>query len=81
VAIPADRGRCGVVERYVHMATEAAWPRQSSDGRLRESKLGLFDYMLKLFDLKGRLPGATPQRLVRVAPVLAYDANAVAHLR
>jgi hypothetical protein len=46
-----------------------------------ESKLGLPDYMLKLFDLKGRLPGATPQRLVRVAPVLAYDANAMAHLR
>jgi hypothetical protein len=64
VAIPADRGRCGVVERYVHMAAEAAWPRQSSDGRLRESKLGLFDYMLKSFDLEGQLPGTAPQRFV-----------------
>ena len=63
------------------MATVAAWPRQNSDGRLRESKLGLFDYMLKSFDLEGQLPDATPQRLVRVAPVLAYYANAVAHLR
>jgi hypothetical protein len=58
-----------------------AWPRHSSGGRLRKSKLGLFDYMLKSFDLKGRLPGTAPQRLVRVAPVLAYYANAMAHSR
>ncbi len=43
-----------VLERYVHMATEAGvaqamYPEGglSRDGRLREPKLGLFDYMLK----------------------------------
>ena len=49
-----------VLERYVHMATEAGvaqamYPEGglSRDGRLREPKLGLFDYMLKSFDPKG----------------------------
>ena len=48
-----------VLERYVHMATEAGvaqamYPEGglSRDGRLREPKLGLFDYMLKSFDPK-----------------------------
>ena len=50
-----------VLERYVHMATEAGvaqamYPEGglSRDGRLREPKLGLFDYMLKSFDPEGR---------------------------
>jgi glycerol-3-phosphate O-acyltransferase len=49
-----------VLERYVHMATEAGvaqamYPEGglSRDGRLREPKLGLFDYMLKSFDPGG----------------------------
>jgi glycerol-3-phosphate O-acyltransferase len=49
-----------VLERYVHMATEAGvaqamYPEGglSRDGRLREPKLGLFDYMLKSFDPRG----------------------------
>src|SRR5215468_7384310 len=49
-----------VLERYVHMATEAGvaqamYPEGglSRDGRLREPKLGLLDYMLKSFDPKG----------------------------
>ena len=50
-----------VLERYVHMATEAGvaqamYPEGglSRDGRLREPKLGLLDYMLKSFDPQGR---------------------------
>jgi glycerol-3-phosphate O-acyltransferase len=49
-----------VLERYVHMATEAGvaqamYPEGglSRDGRLREPKLGLYDYMLKSFDPGG----------------------------
>ncbi len=49
-----------VLERYVHMATaagvaQAMYPEGglSRDGKLREPKLGLFDYMLKSFDAKG----------------------------
>ena len=50
-----------VLERYVHMATEAGVAAQaifpegglSRDGRLREPKLGLYDYMLKSFDPAG----------------------------
>jgi glycerol-3-phosphate O-acyltransferase len=49
-----------VLERYVHMATEAGvaqamYPEGglSRDGRLREPRLGLFDYMLKSFDPAG----------------------------
>ena len=49
-----------VLERYVHMATEAGvaqamYPEGglSRDGRLGPPKLGLFDYMLKSFDPKG----------------------------
>jgi glycerol-3-phosphate O-acyltransferase len=49
-----------VLERYVHMATEAGvaqamYPEGglSRDGRLGAPKLGLFDYMLKSFDPKG----------------------------
>ena len=63
-----------VLERYVHMATEAGvaqamYPEGglSRDGRLREPKLGLFDYMLKSFDPKG-----TPD-IVFVPVALNYD--------
>jgi glycerol-3-phosphate O-acyltransferase len=49
-----------VLERYVHMATEAGvaqamYPEGglSRDGKLRAPKFGLFDYMLKSFDPKG----------------------------
>jgi glycerol-3-phosphate O-acyltransferase len=49
-----------VLERYVHMATEAGvaqamYPEGglSRDGKLREPRLGLFDYMLKSFDPHG----------------------------
>ena len=49
-----------VLERYVHMATEAGvaqamYPEGglSRDGRLREPRLGLYDYMLKSFDPAG----------------------------
>jgi glycerol-3-phosphate O-acyltransferase len=49
-----------VLERYVHMATEAGvaqamYPEGglTRDGRLREPRLGLFDYMLKSFDPHG----------------------------
>ncbi|MCW5747908.1 MAG: 1-acyl-sn-glycerol-3-phosphate acyltransferase [Alphaproteobacteria bacterium] len=49
-----------VLERYVHMATEAGvaqamYPEGglTRDGRLREPRLGLFDYALKSFDPRG----------------------------
>jgi glycerol-3-phosphate O-acyltransferase len=63
-----------VLERYVHMATEAGvaqamYPEGglSRDGRLREPKLGLFDYMLKSFDPKGT------HDIVFVPVALNYD--------
>lgn len=63
-----------VLERYVHMATEAGvaqamYPEGdlSRDGRLREPKLGLFDYMLKSFDPRGA------HDIVFVPVALNYD--------
>jgi glycerol-3-phosphate O-acyltransferase len=63
-----------VLERYVHMATEAGvaqamYPEGglSRDGRLREPKLGLFDYMLKSFDPTGT------HDIVFVPVALNYD--------
>jgi len=63
-----------VLERYVHMATEAGvaqamYPEGglSRDGRLREPKLGLFDYMLKSFDPTGK------NDIVFVPVALNYD--------
>jgi len=63
-----------VLERYVHMATEAGvaqamYPEGglSRDGKLREPKLGLFDYMLKSFDPKGS------HDIVFVPVALNYD--------
>jgi glycerol-3-phosphate O-acyltransferase len=63
-----------VLERYVHMATEAGvaqamYPEGglSRDGRLREPRLGLFDYMLKSFD-----PGGTHD-IVFVPVAINYD--------
>ena len=63
-----------VLERYVHMATEAGvaqamYPEGglSRDGRLREPKLGLFDYMLKSFDPNGT------HDIVFVPVALNYD--------
>src|SRR5436190_11790535 len=63
-----------VLERYVHMATEAGvaqamYPEGglSRDGRLREPKLGLYDYMLKSFDPQGG------RDIVFVPVALNYD--------
>ena len=49
-----------VLERYIHMATEAGvtqavYPEGglSRDGRLRSPRLGLLDYMLRSFDPRG----------------------------
>jgi glycerol-3-phosphate O-acyltransferase len=63
-----------VLERYVHMATEAGvaqamYPEGglSRDGTLRPPKLGLFDYMLKSFD-----PGGAHD-IVFVPVALNYD--------
>lgn len=63
-----------VLERYVHMATEAGvaqamYPEGglSRDGRLGDPKLGLFDYMLKSFD-----PGSAHD-IVFVPVALNYD--------
>jgi glycerol-3-phosphate O-acyltransferase len=63
-----------VLERYVHMATEAGvaqamYPEGglSRDGRLREPRLGLFDYMLKSFDPAGA------HDIVFVPVALNYD--------
>nr|WP_259372752.1 1-acyl-sn-glycerol-3-phosphate acyltransferase [Schlegelella koreensis] len=49
-----------VLQRYVQMATEGGVPQAmypegglTHDGRLREPKLGLLDYMLKGFDPRG----------------------------
>lgn len=46
-----------VLERYIHMATSAGVPQAvypegglSRDGRLRQPKLGVLDYMLRSFD-------------------------------
>jgi glycerol-3-phosphate O-acyltransferase len=63
-----------VLERYVHMATEAGvaqamYPEGglSRDGRLGKPRLGLFDYMLKSFD-----PGG-PNDIAFVPVALNYD--------
>ena len=63
-----------VLERYVHMATDAGvaqamYPEGglSRDGRLREPKLGLYDYMLKSFDPNGA------HDIVFVPVALNYD--------
>ncbi len=63
-----------VLERYVHMATEAGvaqamYPEGglSRDGKLRPPKLGLFDYMLKSFD-----PGRGTD-IVFIPVALNYD--------
>ena len=63
-----------VLERYVHMATEAGvaqamYPEGglTRDGRLREPKLGLYDYMLKSFDPAGA------HDIVFVPVALNYD--------
>jgi glycerol-3-phosphate O-acyltransferase len=63
-----------VLERYVHMATEAGvaqamYPEGglSRDGHLRKPKLGLFDYILKSFD-----PGGEHD-IVFVPVALNYD--------
>jgi glycerol-3-phosphate O-acyltransferase len=63
-----------VLERYVHMATEAGvaqamYPEGglTRDGRLREPRLGLFDYMLKSFDPHGS------HDIVFVPVALNYD--------
>src|SRR3954464_5478588 len=63
-----------VLERYVHMAADAGvaqamYPEGglSRDGRLREPKLGLYDYMLKSFDPNG------PRDIVFVPVALNYD--------
>jgi glycerol-3-phosphate O-acyltransferase len=63
-----------VLERYVHMATEAGvaqamYPEGglTRDGRLREPRLGLYDYMLKSFDPAG------PHDIVFVPVALNYD--------
>jgi len=63
-----------VLERYVHMATEAGvaqamYPEGglTRDGRLREPKLGLYDYMLKSFDPQGA------HDIVFVPVALNYD--------
>jgi glycerol-3-phosphate O-acyltransferase len=63
-----------VLERYVHMATEAGvaqamYPEGglSRDGRLREPRLGLYDYMLKSFDPAGA------HDIVFVPVALNYD--------
>lgn len=49
-----------VLERYIHMATAAGVPQAvypegglSRDGRLRQPKLGVLDYMLRGFDPQG----------------------------
>ena len=69
-----------VLERYVHMATEAGvaqamYPEGglSRDGRLREPKLGLFDYMLKSFDPAGNHPP------LRAQPIPDFRAHAQSH--
>ena len=63
-----------VLERYVHMATDAGvaqamYPEGglSRDGKLRPAKLGLFDYMLKSFDPAGA------HDIVFVPVALNYD--------
>jgi glycerol-3-phosphate O-acyltransferase len=63
-----------VLERYVHMATEAGvaqamYPEGglSRDGRLGEPRLGLYDYMLKSFDPAGA------HDIVFVPVALNYD--------
>ena len=63
-----------VLERYVHMATEAGvtqaiYPEGglSRDGKLRTPKLGLLDYMVKAFDPFGA------RDLVFVPVALNYD--------
>ena len=62
-----------VLERYIAMATEAGVPRAvfpegglTRDGRMREAKLGVLDYMLRGYRLNGerdlvfvRSPSAT----------------------
>ncbi|MBI4544228.1 MAG: 1-acyl-sn-glycerol-3-phosphate acyltransferase [Gemmatimonadetes bacterium] len=74
------RRNCGedlyrrVLERYIYLATtagvtQALYPEGglSRDGRLREPKLGLLDYLLRAFDPQG------PRDLVFVPVGLNYD--------
>jgi glycerol-3-phosphate O-acyltransferase len=63
-----------VLERYVHMATEegvcqAVFPEGglTRDGRLREPRLGIFDYMLRGHDPEG------PRDIVFVPVGINYD--------
>lgn len=63
-----------VLERYVHMATQegvcqAVFPEGglSRDGRLRDPKLGMLDYMLRGFDPEG------PRDIVFVPVGINYD--------
>jgi glycerol-3-phosphate O-acyltransferase len=63
-----------VLQRYVQMATEGGVPQAmypegglTTDGRLREPKLGLLDYMLKGFD------PAAPRDLVFIPVGINYD--------
>jgi glycerol-3-phosphate O-acyltransferase len=63
-----------VLERYIAMATEAGVPQAvypegglTRDGRMREPKLGVLDYMLRGFDLRGE------RDLVFVPLGLNYD--------
>jgi len=63
-----------VLERYIAMATEAGVPQAvfpegglTRDGRMREPKLGVLDYMLRGFSLRGE------RDLVFVPLALNYD--------
>jgi glycerol-3-phosphate O-acyltransferase len=63
-----------VLERYIAMATEAGVPQAvfpegglTRDGRMREPKLGVLDYMLRGFNLRGE------RDLVFVPLALNYD--------
>jgi glycerol-3-phosphate O-acyltransferase len=63
-----------VLERYIAMATEAGVPQAvfpegglTRDGRMREPKLGVLDYMLRGFHLRGE------RDLVFVPLALNYD--------
>ncbi len=64
-----------VLERYIHMATAAGVPQAvypegglSRDGRLRQPKLGVLDYMLRSFD-----PKESERDLVFIPVGINYD--------
>ena len=76
-----------VLQRYVQMATEGGVPQAmypegglTTDGRLREPKLGLLDYMLKGFDPKRRSATSSSSRSASTTTACSRTARCCARV-